>query len=51
VFCSLRCRIRAELYEFFIRFPRSLILWMTLKCKKRHHEVSFSGDVVMNRLL
>jgi hypothetical protein len=21
VFCSLRCRIRAELYEFLIRFP------------------------------
>jgi hypothetical protein len=22
VFCSLRCRIRAELYEFLIRFPQ-----------------------------
>jgi hypothetical protein len=22
VLCSLRCRIRAELYEFFIRFPQ-----------------------------
>jgi hypothetical protein len=22
VFCSLRCRIRAELYEFLMRFPQ-----------------------------
>jgi hypothetical protein len=26
VFCSLRCRIRAELYEFLIRFPRIIVV-------------------------
>jgi hypothetical protein len=26
VFCSLRCRIRAELYEFLIRFPQIIVV-------------------------
>jgi hypothetical protein len=26
VFCSLRCRIRAELYEFLIRFPHIIVV-------------------------
>jgi hypothetical protein len=36
VFCSHRCRIRAELYEYMIRFPQI---------------IDISGDVAMNRLL
>jgi hypothetical protein len=47
LFCSLRCTIRIELYHFLHMFHK----WMTLTYKQCHHAVSFSGDVVMNRLL
>jgi hypothetical protein len=40
VFCSLRRRIRDELYGFLIRFPMFHRLWRTLSYKKCHHVVS-----------
>jgi hypothetical protein len=36
VFCSLRCRIKRELYLFFTCTIMSLVLWMALTFKQCH---------------
>jgi hypothetical protein len=62
VFCSLRCRIRAKLYDFFIRFPQIIavideidmqvsqpLLYFLLSVSV--HEIIVSTDLCLRLLL